>query len=92
MLLEMADSVGLVMLANGDDPGTVTDESFNAAADRVQAAVDSGQIVRFTGNDFAQPLTSGEFAASVAWSGKRRSTVRLFIRGRTSPTTEPVAS
>jgi spermidine/putrescine transport system substrate-binding protein len=65
----MADSVGLVMLANGDDPGTVTDESFNAAADRVQAAVDSGQIVRFTGNDFAQPLTSGEFAASVAWSG-----------------------
>jgi spermidine/putrescine transport system substrate-binding protein len=69
MLLEMADSVGLVMLANGDDPGTVTDESFNAAADRVQAAVDSGQIVRFTGNDFAQPLTSGEFAASVAWSG-----------------------
>ena len=25
--------------------------------DRVQAAVDSGQVVRFTGNDFAQPLT-----------------------------------
>ena len=69
MLLEMADSVGLVMLANGDDPGTVTDESFQAAVDRVQAAVDSGQIVRFTGNDFAQPLTQGEFAASVAWSG-----------------------
>ena len=69
MLLEMADSVGLVMLANGDDPATVTDESFTAAADRVQAAVDSGQVVRFTGNDFAQPLTQGEFAASVAWSG-----------------------
>ncbi|HET9461363.1 MAG TPA: spermidine/putrescine ABC transporter substrate-binding protein [Gaiellaceae bacterium] len=69
MLLEMADSVGLVMLANGDDPGTVTDESFQAAVDRVQAAVDSGQIVRFTGNEYAQPLTRGEFAASVAWSG-----------------------
>jgi spermidine/putrescine transport system substrate-binding protein len=69
MLLEMADSVGLVMLANGDDPGTVTDETFQAAVDRVQAAVDSGQVVRFTGNDFAQPLTQGEFAASVAWSG-----------------------
>jgi spermidine/putrescine transport system substrate-binding protein len=69
MLLEMADSVGLVMLANGDDPGTVTDESFQAVVDRVQAAVDSGQVVRFTGNDFAQPLTRGEFAASVAWSG-----------------------
>ncbi len=69
MLQELADSVGLVMLSNGDDPGAVTDDSFNAAIDRVQAAVDSGQIVRFTGNDFAQPLTNGTFAASVAWSG-----------------------
>ena len=69
MLTEMADSVGLVMLANGDDPGSVTDDTFNAAIERVQAAVDSEQIVRFTGNDFAQPLTNGTFAASVAWSG-----------------------
>ena len=69
MLMELADSVGLVMLANGDDPGKVTDESYQSAVDRVQAAVDSGQVVRFTGNDFAQPLTKGELAASVAWSG-----------------------
>jgi len=69
MLQELADSVGLVMLANGDDPASVTDESFNAAIERVQAAVDSGQIARFTGNDYAQPLTRGTFAASVAWSG-----------------------
>jgi spermidine/putrescine transport system substrate-binding protein len=69
MLQEMADSVGLVMLANGDDPGAVTDDTFNAAVDRVQAAVDSGQIVKFTGNDYAQPLTRGTFVASVAWSG-----------------------
>jgi spermidine/putrescine transport system substrate-binding protein len=69
MLTELADSVGLVMLANGDDPGAVTDDTFNAAVDRVQAAVESGQVVRFTGNDFAQPLTNGTFAASVAWSG-----------------------
>jgi spermidine/putrescine transport system substrate-binding protein len=69
MLTELADSVGLVMLANGDDPGSVTDDTFNAAIDRVQAAVDSEQVVRFTGNDFAQPLTNGTFAASVAWSG-----------------------
>ena len=69
MLTEMADSVGLVMLANGDDPAEVTDETYGRAIDRVQAAVDSGQVVRFTGNDFAQPLTRGELAASVAWSG-----------------------
>ena len=69
MLMELADSVGLVMLANGDDPAKVTDDTYQAAIDRVQAAVDSGQVVRFTGNDFAQPLTRGELAASVAWSG-----------------------
>ena len=69
MLSELADSVGLVMLANGDDPAEVTDETYGNAIDRVQAAVDSGQVVRFTGNDFAQPLTRGELAASVAWSG-----------------------
>ncbi|CAN5200510.1 spermidine/putrescine ABC transporter substrate-binding protein [soil metagenome] len=69
MLMELADSVGLVMLANGDDPGAVTDETWDRAVTRVQGAVDSGQVVRFTGNDFAQPLTNGTFAASVAWSG-----------------------
>ena len=69
MLQELADSVGLVMLQNGDDPLSVTDESFNRAIDTVQAAVDSGQIRRFTGNDYAQPLAKGDLAAAVAWSG-----------------------
>ena len=69
MLMEMADSVGVVMLQNGDDPLSVTDESFNRAIDTVQAAVDSGQIRRFTGNDYAQPLATGDLAAAVAWSG-----------------------
>ena len=69
MLMEFADSVGLTMLANGDDPSTVTDESLAAAIDRIQKAVDSGQIRKFTGNDYAQPLTKGDIAAAVAWSG-----------------------
>ena len=69
MLQEMADSVGLVMLQNGDDPAAVTDETFNSAIDTVQAAVDSGQIRRFTGNDYTQQLTNGDLAAAVAWSG-----------------------
>ena len=69
MLMEMADSVGLVILANGDDPATVDDDTFNRATDRIQAAVESEQIRRFTGNDYAQALTSGDIAASVAWSG-----------------------
>jgi spermidine/putrescine transport system substrate-binding protein len=69
MLMEMADSVGLVMLQNGDDPATVTDETFDKAIATVQKAVSDGQIRRFTGNDYAQPLTNGDIAAAVAWSG-----------------------
>jgi spermidine/putrescine transport system substrate-binding protein len=69
MLQEMADSVGLVVLANGDDPASVDDDVFNRAVDRIQAAVDSDQIRRFTGNDYAEALTSGTLAAAIAWSG-----------------------
>ena len=65
----MGDTPGLVMLDNGDDPSNVTDASWNAAVDRIQKAVDSGQIRRFTGNDYAQPLSQGDLAAAIAWSG-----------------------
>ena len=66
---EMGDSLGLVMLENGDDPSKVTDESFDAAIKKIQAAVDSGQIRKFYGNDYAQPLANGDLAACFAWSG-----------------------
>jgi spermidine/putrescine transport system substrate-binding protein len=69
MLMEMADSVGLVMLQNGDDPKSVSDETFDRAISTVQKAVDDGHIRRFTGNDYSQPLTKGDIAAAVAWSG-----------------------
>jgi spermidine/putrescine transport system substrate-binding protein len=65
----MGDTMGLVMLDNGDDPAKVTDETWNAALERVQSAVDSGQIRRFTGNDYTQPLAKGDLAAAIAWSG-----------------------
>ena len=65
----MGDTMGIVMLDNGDDPAKVTDATWKSALDRVQAAVDSGQIRRFTGNDYAQPLAKGDLAAAVAWSG-----------------------
>ncbi len=69
MLSEMGDSVGIVLAEAGDDPSNVTDDSFDRAIQKVQAAVDSGQIRRFTGNDYAQPLANGDLAACVAWSG-----------------------
>jgi spermidine/putrescine transport system substrate-binding protein len=69
LLTEMADTMSLVMLANGDDPTKVTDQSFNAAYDRIKKAVDSGQVRQFTGNDYAAPLSKGDLMAAMSWSG-----------------------
>jgi len=69
MLFELADSVGLTMLGNGDDPSTVTSETFDRAIKTIEDAVDSGQIQKFYGNDYAEALTKGELAAAIAWSG-----------------------
>jgi spermidine/putrescine transport system substrate-binding protein len=63
------DTFGLVLLANGDDPSKVTDDAVNRAIDRVKAAVDSGQIRQITGNDYTGPLSNGDLAACIAWSG-----------------------
>ena len=69
LLTEMADTLGVVMKANGDDPAVVTDETFKSAIDRVKAAVDSGQVRQFTGNDYSGPLSKGDLIAALSWSG-----------------------
>jgi spermidine/putrescine transport system substrate-binding protein len=69
LLTEFGDTLGLVMLANGDDPSKVTDASFNKAVDKVRKAVDSGQVRKFTGNDYAPLLAKGDVWACFAWSG-----------------------
>jgi spermidine/putrescine transport system substrate-binding protein len=69
MLRDMADSVGITMLGNGDDPSAVTDETFDRAIATIKDAVDSGQIQDFMGNEYSVPLARGELAACVAWSG-----------------------
>jgi spermidine/putrescine transport system substrate-binding protein len=68
-LNEYADALSLVMLSNGDDPGHVTDATFNRAMTKIQKAVDSGQIRAFTGNDYAPPLARGDLSAAMSWSG-----------------------
>jgi spermidine/putrescine transport system substrate-binding protein len=69
LLTEMADTMSLVMLANGDDPAKIDDAAFDRALTRIQRAVDSGHVRRFTGNDYTGPLARGDLAAAVAWSG-----------------------
>lgn len=69
MLTELADSVGITMLGNGDDPSAVTDESFDRAIKTITDASDAGQIQDFLGQAYQAPLARGELAAAIAWSG-----------------------
>jgi len=69
VLNEMADTMSLVMLANGDDPSHVTNATWNKALARIQKAVNSGQIRQFTGNDYSGPLAKGDLKAAMSWSG-----------------------
>jgi spermidine/putrescine transport system substrate-binding protein len=69
LLAEMRDTMELMLLSDGVDPAEFTDAQFEAALDKLRSAVDSGQIRRFTGNDYAQDLASGDIAACFAWSG-----------------------
>jgi spermidine/putrescine transport system substrate-binding protein len=69
LLTEFGDTIGLVMLANGDDPSHITDASFNRAVKTIQSAVKSGQVRQFTGNDYAPLLAKGDIYACFAWSG-----------------------
>jgi len=68
-LTEMPDCMGLVMQSNGDDPTKVEPAAFDKAIATLKDAVDSGQIRRFTGNDYGDDLSSGNVAAAMAWSG-----------------------
>ncbi|MFJ3666709.1 spermidine/putrescine ABC transporter substrate-binding protein [Streptomyces sp. NPDC090106] len=68
-LSEMRDSIGMTLLDMGKDPAKFTADDYDAAVARIQKAVDKGQIRRFTGNDYTSDLTSGDFAACIAWAG-----------------------
>ncbi|GGK85963.1 polyamine ABC transporter substrate-binding protein [Mangrovihabitans endophyticus] len=69
MLTELRDTMGLMLQSLGHDPAEFTEAQFDAALDKLRTAVDSGQIRRFTGNDYAPELQRGDIAACVGWSG-----------------------
>jgi spermidine/putrescine transport system substrate-binding protein len=68
-LSEMRDTMGLLLQSNGHDPANFTGAQFDDALEKLKKAVDSKQIRRFTGNDYAQELAKGDIAACIAWSG-----------------------
>jgi spermidine/putrescine transport system substrate-binding protein len=69
MLTEMRDTVALVMKADGVEPEDATKQDWLDAIDKIKGAVDSGQIRRFTGNDYTEDLTAGNIVAAIGWSG-----------------------
>jgi spermidine/putrescine transport system substrate-binding protein len=69
MLREMRDTVPVVMKADGIDPADATTEDWLATIDKIDKAVQSGQIRRFTGNDYIQDLAKGAVVAAIGWSG-----------------------
>jgi spermidine/putrescine transport system substrate-binding protein len=68
-LTEMRDTVPLVMKAEGVDVDGASEEDWLKAIDKLKGAVDSGQIRRFTGNDYARDLAKGDVVAAIGWSG-----------------------
>ena len=69
LLAEMRDTVPLVMRGEGVDLETASKEDWLAAIDKVEQAVDSGQIRRITSNEYTEDLTSGNAVAAIGWSG-----------------------
>ncbi|MGI8575505.1 MAG: extracellular solute-binding protein [Egibacteraceae bacterium] len=69
MLSEMRDTMGLIMASMGLDPVEHEFADYQKAIDRLQQAVDSGQIRQFTGNEYTTDLAAGNIAAAIAWSG-----------------------
>jgi spermidine/putrescine transport system substrate-binding protein len=69
LLSEMHDTMIFMLLLEGANPEDFTEDEFMAATERLQKAVDAGQIRSFTGNEYAQDLVKGNVVACEAWSG-----------------------
>jgi spermidine/putrescine transport system substrate-binding protein len=69
MLNEVREAVPLTMKCEGVDPNQATEADWMKAIEKIKAAAQSGQIRRFTGNDYARDLTSGDAVVVMGWSG-----------------------
>jgi spermidine/putrescine transport system substrate-binding protein len=68
-LNEVRETVPLVMKCEGVNPDKATEADWMKAIEKIQGAAQSGQIRRFTGNDYAADLTNGNAVAVIGWSG-----------------------
>lgn len=69
LLTEMGDTMGFFLKLVGADPENFDDDDWQAALQRLEEVVASGQVRQFTGNEYARDLNRGDLVASEAWSG-----------------------
>ncbi|MFI6830914.1 spermidine/putrescine ABC transporter substrate-binding protein [Kribbella sp. NPDC050241] len=69
LLSEMPDTMSFMLRLVGANPSNFTDAEWSKALERLEDSVASGQVRRFTGNDYVQDLNAGNIAACEAWSG-----------------------
>ncbi|MEU4196786.1 spermidine/putrescine ABC transporter substrate-binding protein [Kribbella sp. NPDC026611] len=69
LLSEMPDTMSFLLRMVGADSSKFTDAEWSKALEKLEDIVGSGQVRRFTGNDYVQDLNAGNIAACEAWSG-----------------------
>ena len=69
VLRELYDTVPMVLLGMGGDPETASVDELMEAIDKVSEASSSGQIRRFTGNEYTRDLGKGDSWLVLGWSG-----------------------
>jgi spermidine/putrescine transport system substrate-binding protein len=69
MLTEMRDSVPMTLKGMGIDPEKATEDQWLKAVDKIKEAADSGQVRKFTGNEYIKDLPKGDTWIALGWSG-----------------------
>jgi len=69
VLTEMRDTIGVILLGQGVDITTVTEDQFMNAVDFMAQKIADGWIRGVKGNEYAEDLTSGDATAVIGWSG-----------------------
>jgi spermidine/putrescine transport system substrate-binding protein len=69
VLSEMRDTIGIILLSQGVDLQTVTEDQFMNAVDFMEGKIADGWIRGVKGNEYAEDLTSGDATAVIGWSG-----------------------
>jgi spermidine/putrescine transport system substrate-binding protein len=69
LLKEMRDTMGFMLAVAGADPADFDESDWDDALAELEKSVSSGQIRRFTGNDYLEDLARGDLVACEAWSG-----------------------